>query len=190
MGPGVGAQPGGAVPKRMSDENHHDCTGPPSVSSPSPRPEPLAAGGYETSVPARPCRSGRRARLPGGPPWGGVSPLRRFVPVRQGWGWLWLSVCVCVFSGLCFPHKLCVCVCARARVCACGAAALQWPQDESYSPTNFAPTHQCTCQLTHKAIPGSLPVTTARTARPGHRPGGTATSPSLRGRSPPVACAL
>ena len=39
--------------------NHHDCTGPLGVSSPSPRPEPLAAGGYETSVPARPCRSGR-----------------------------------------------------------------------------------------------------------------------------------
>ena len=36
-----------------------------------------------------PCRSGRRARLPGGPSWGGVSPLRRFVPVRRGWGWLW-----------------------------------------------------------------------------------------------------
>ena len=31
MGPGVGAQRGGPVPKRMSDENHHDCTGPPCV---------------------------------------------------------------------------------------------------------------------------------------------------------------
>ena len=29
MGPGVGAQRRGPVPKRMSDENHHDCTGPP-----------------------------------------------------------------------------------------------------------------------------------------------------------------
>ena len=28
MGPGVGAQRRGPVPKRMSDENHHDCTGP------------------------------------------------------------------------------------------------------------------------------------------------------------------
>ena len=27
MGPGVGAQRRGPVPKRMSDENHHDCTG-------------------------------------------------------------------------------------------------------------------------------------------------------------------
>ena len=40
-------------------------------------------------MPARPCHSGRRACLPSGPPWGGVSPLRRFVPVRQWWGWLW-----------------------------------------------------------------------------------------------------
>ena len=29
MGPGVGTQRRGPVPKRMSDENHHDCTGPP-----------------------------------------------------------------------------------------------------------------------------------------------------------------
>ena len=29
MGPAVGAQRRGPVPKRMSDENHHDCTGPP-----------------------------------------------------------------------------------------------------------------------------------------------------------------
>ena len=29
MGPGVGAQRRGPVPKRMSDEKHHDCTGPP-----------------------------------------------------------------------------------------------------------------------------------------------------------------
>ena len=29
MGLGVGAQRRGPVPKRMSDENHHDCTGPP-----------------------------------------------------------------------------------------------------------------------------------------------------------------
>ena len=72
------------------------------MSSPSPRPEPLAAGGYETSVPARPCRSGRRARLPGGPPWGGVSPLRRFIPVRQGWGWLWAPGA----PGVCPPPPL------------------------------------------------------------------------------------
>ena len=63
--------------------NHHDCTGPPGVSSPSPRPEPLAAGGYETSVPARPCRSGRRARL--GRP-GEVSLPSVASPPRAGGG--------------------------------------------------------------------------------------------------------
>ena len=85
------------MPKRMPGEKAIMT-----ALAPSPRPEPLAAGGYETSVPARPCRSGRRARLPGGPSWGGVSPLRRFVPVRQGWGWLWAPGA----PGVCPPPPL------------------------------------------------------------------------------------
>ena len=40
-------------------------------------------------MPARPCRSGWRARLPGGPSWGGISPLRRFASARRGWDRLW-----------------------------------------------------------------------------------------------------
>ena len=94
----------------MSYRCHHDCTGPPWESSPSPRPEPLVAVGYETSVRARPCRSGRRACLPGGPSWGGVSPLCRSVPARRGWKWLWApddpGVCPPPLTGVCVTHLL------------------------------------------------------------------------------------
>ena len=73
------------------------------------------AVGYETSVLARPCRSSRRACLPGGPSWGGASPLCRFVPARRGWNWLWapsaLGVCPPPLTGVCVTRLL------GARVC-------------------------------------------------------------------------
>ena len=57
MGPGVGAQRRGACARRMSDECHHDCTGPPGESPPSPRPEPLVAVVWCVCVPRYPFQS-------------------------------------------------------------------------------------------------------------------------------------
>ena len=85
MGPGVGALRRGPVPKRMSDENHHDCTGPPWVMRPQCLHARAAPAGVlvcpagrpgEVSLPsvASPPRagggtgSGRRAPLVCAPP--------------------------------------------------------------------------------------------------------------------------